>query len=401
MEIPANPLELKAEADPLEASFDSLLAAEEHEERIAALETGLDGVKSDVDAIRAESATMRERIERLARTGSRPSLGGGEGKAPETKSFVDQYLRRGLETGIKSFTAATGADGGFAVPREIDALIARTLADISPIRSIAQVVQTGTAGYRKLVTTGGTPSGWVSETAARPETDTPAFAEIAPPSGELYANPAASQAMLDDAAFDVESWLAGEIAEEFARAEGAAFVNGSGTNRPRGFLNGTPTPQDDAVRAFGTLQYVASGADGNFASVSPEDRLVDLVHALRPAYRQGASFVMNSSTLARIRKMKSDDGAFLWQPSLAAGQPATLLGYPVVEAEDMPDIAANSLSIAFGNFRAGYLIAERSATTILRDPFTNKPFVHFYATKRIGGQVMNSEAIKLMKFAAS
>ena len=401
MEIPANPLELKAEADPLEASFDSLLAAEEHEERIAALETGLDGVKSDVDAIRAESATMRERIERLARTGSRPSLGGGEGKAPETKSFVDQYLRRGLETGIKSFTAATGADGGFAVPREIDALIARTLADISPIRSIAQVVQTGTAGYRKLVTTGGTPSGWVSETAARPETDTPAFAEIAPPSGELYANPAASQAMLDDAAFDVESWLAGEIAEEFARAEGAAFVNGSGTNRPRGFLNGTPTPQDDAVRAFGTLQYVASGADGNFASVSPEDRLVDLVHALRPAYRQGASFVMNSSTLARIRKMKSDDGAFLWQPSLAAGQPATLLGYPVVEAEDMPDIAANSLSIAFGNFRAGYLIAERSATTILGDPFTNKPFVHFYATKRIGGQVMNSEAIKLMKFAAS
>lgn len=154
-------------------------------------------------------------------------------------------------------------------------------------------------------------------------------------------------------------------------------------------------------RAFGVLQYVAAGADGGFASTDPQDRLVDLVHALRPAYRQGASFVMNSSTLARIRKMKSDDGAFLWQPSLAAGQPATLLGYPVVEAEDMPDIASNSLSIAFGNFRAGYLIAERSATTILRDPFTNKPFVHFYATKRIGGQVMNAQAIKLMKFAAS
>ena len=399
MDIPVNPLEMKAEADPLEASFDSLLAAEEHEERIAALETGLDGVKSDVDAIRAESATMRERIERIARTGARPSLGSGEGKAPETKSFVDQYLRRGLETGIKSFTAATGADGGFAVPREIDALIARTLTDISPIRSIAQVVQTGTAGYRKLVTTGGTPSGWVSETAARPETDTPSFAEIAPPSGELYANPAASQAMLDDAAFDVEAWLAGEIAEEFARAEGAAFIHGNGTNRPRGFLTGTPTPQDDAARAFGTLQYVASGADGNFASVSPENRLIDLVHALRPAYRQGASFVMNSSTLARIRKMKSDDGAFLWQPSLAAGQPATLLGYPVVEAEDMPDIAAGTYPIAFGNFRHGYLIAERSATQVLRDPFTNKPFVHFYATKRVGGQVLDSNAIKLLKIA--
>ena len=385
MEMSPNPLEFKADADPLEASFDAILNAEEHGERIAALESGLDIVRNDVDAIKAEGATMRDRIERLTRSSGRPPLGGGEAKAPETKSFA----------------ATTGPDGGYAVPREIDALIARTLADISPIRAIAQVVQTGTAGYRKLVTTGGTPSGWVSEVAGRPETDTPVFAEIAPPSGELYANPAASQAMLDDAAFDVESWLAGEIAEEFARAEGAAFITGTGTNQPRGFLAGTPTPQDDAARAFGVLQYVAAGADGNFASTDPQDRLVDLVHALRPAYRQGASFVMNSSTLARIRKMKSDDGAFLWQPSLAAGQPATLLGYPVVEAEDMPDIAANSLSIAFGNFRAGYLIAERTETNILRDPFTNKPFVHFYATKRIGGQVMNAEAIKLMKFAAS
>ena len=398
MEIPANPLELKAEADPLEASFDSLLAAEEHEERIAALETGLDGVKSDVDAIRAESATMRERIERLARTGSRPSLGGGEGKAPETKSFVDQYLRRGLETGIKSFTAATGADGGFAVPREIDALIARTLADISPIRSIAQVVQTGTAGYRKLVTTGGTPSGWVSETAARPETDTPAFAEIAPPSGELYANPAASQAMLDDAGFDLESWLASEIGQEFARAEGAAFINGSGVNQPRGFLTAPMAEEFDEDRPFGTLQYIASGDAGGFGA-EPDAMLIDLVHSLKAGHRQGASFVMNSATLAEVRKLKTANGAFLWQPGMVDGQPDRLLGYPVVEAEDMPDIAAGTCPIAFGNFRHGYLIAERSATQVLRDPFTNKPFVHFYATKRVGGQVLDSNAIKLLKIA--
>ena len=158
------------------------------------------------------------------------------------------------------------------------------------------------------------------------------------------------------------------------------------------------TDESDDVRAFGSLQYVPSGAAGSFAS---EDVLVDLVHTLRPAYRQGASFVMNSATLAQIRKFKTADGAFLWQPSLASGQPATLLGYPVVEAEDMPDIAADSLAIAFGNFRAGYLIAERRATHILRDPFTNKPFVHFYATRRVGGQLMNSEAIKLMQFSAS
>lgn len=156
----------------------------------------------------------------------------------------------------------------------------------------------------------------------------------------------------------------------------------------------------DATRAFGTLQHVASGAAGAFAA-NPEEKLIDLIQSLRPPYRQGAVFVMNSATQARIRKFKSSDGAFLWQPGIAAGQPSTLLGYPVVEAEDMPDIAANSLSIAFGNFKAGYLIAERGETQVLRDPYSNKPFVHFYAVKRIGGAVSNSEAIKLLKFAAA
>ncbi|PHR13571.1 MAG: phage major capsid protein [Sphingopyxis sp.] len=386
---PENPLETKA--DPLEASFDAVLIAEEteqHGQAIAALRGDVDGLKGQVDAI--------------GKVAARPALDGAKGmpSSPAAQDFVAKYLRRGEQAGVelKSFSGASGPEGGFAVPQEIDALIGATLKDISPIRSIATVVQTGTAGYRKLVTTGGTPSGWVSETAGRPETDTPDFNEIAPPSGELYANPAASQAMLDDAAFDVESWLADEIAREFARAEGAAFISGSGVNQPGGFLNAAVTDESDDVRAFGSLQYVPSGAAGSFAS---EDVLVDLVHTLRPAYRQGAAFVMNSATLAQIRKFKTADGAFLWQPSLASGQPATLLGYPVVEAEDMPDIAADSLAIAFGNFRAGYLIAERRATHILRDPFTNKPFVHFYATKRVGGQLMNSEAIKLMQFSAS
>ena len=201
--------------------------------------------------------------------------------------------------------------------------------------------------------------------------------------GELFANPSASQAMLDDAAFDVEEWLAGEIAAEFASAEGAAFVGGSGVNRPKGFLQQPVAATADATRPFGTLQYLPTGTAGDFGA-NGQERLVDLVQSLRPGYRQGAVFVMNAATLARIRKFKTSDGAFLWQPSLAAGQPATLLGYPVVEAEDMPDVAAGSLSIAFGNFRLGYLIAERSETAILRDPYSNKPFVGFYATKRIG-----------------
>lgn len=341
-------------------------------------------------------------VEKGGIVSARPALSGARDEGSETRrAFVDGFLRRGQDVELKSFSGAADADGGFAVPREIDALIDSTLKAVSPIRAIANVVQVGSAGYRKLVTAGGTPSGWVAETAARAETDTPDFHEIAPPMGELYANPAASQAMLDDAAFDVESWLAAEISTEFARAEGAAFVGGSGVNRPKGFLTGTVTDEADGVRAFGALQYVASGAAGAFAASNPQDKLIDLIQSLRSSYRQGACFVMNSSTLARIRKFKTTDGAFLWQPGLVSGQPDTLLGYPVVEAEDMPDIAANSLSIAFGNFKAGYLIAERPATQILRDPYSHKPFVHFYATRRVGGAVTNSEAIKLMKFAAS
>jgi HK97 family phage major capsid protein len=290
------------------------------------------------------------------------------------------------------------AEGGYAVPRQIDEVISATLLRMSPIRSIAQVVQVGSAGYRKLITTGGTPSGWVSETGARPITATPTFVEIAPPAGDLYANPAASQAMLDDAGFDLEAWLAGEIAVEFARAEGAAFVNGSGTNQPRGLLGAPTSAAADAIRPFGTLQFIATG-NASTLGTNPADKLIDLVHALQAGHRQGASWVMNAATLAEVRKLKAADGSFLWQPGIAQGQPDRLIGYPVVEAADMPDIAANAFPIAFGNFRTGYLIAERSATTILRDPFTNKPFVHFYAVKRVGGQVLDSEAIKLLKIS--
>ena len=368
--------------DPAEASFDIVERQDKTEADVAAL-------RSDVDEVKA-------RVDKIGRAAARPAIGGTDGAAPEVKGFVDSYLRRGATSEYKSISGAVPSDGGYAVPRQIDAMIARELTEISPIRAIAQVVQTGSAGYRKLVSTGGTASGWVSETAGRPETDTPNFAEIAPPTGELYANPAASQAMLDDAGFDLESWLASEIAMEFARAEGAAFVGGNGTKQPMGFLSAPVSTSEDGARSFGTLQYVGSG-DADGFDANPDARLIDLVHTLKAGHRQGASFVMNSATLAEVRKLKTADGAFLWQPGLVEGQPDRLLGYPVVEAEDMPDIAAGEYPIAFGNFRHGYLIAERSATQVLRDPFTNKPFVHFYATKRVGGQVLDSNAIKLLK----
>jgi HK97 family phage major capsid protein len=300
----------------------------------------------------------------------------------------------------KAATINPPAKGGLGVPLEIDAVINRVLLAASPIRSIAQVVDIGSANYRRLITTSGIVSGWVSETQARPETETPNFSEIAPPMGELYANPAASQAMLDDAGFNVENWLGEEIGREFARAEGVAFVTGDAVNKPRGFLSVPNAATTDTARPFGTLQFITSGAAGNFAATNPQDRLIDMVHALASPYRQGAVWVMNSATLARIRKFKTSDGAFIWQPGLGVDQPQTLLGYRVVEVDAMPDVAADSLSIGFGNFQAGYLISQRAETTVLKDPYSNKPYVHFYATRRVGGTVLDSRAIKLMRFSA-
>ncbi|HEY6815914.1 MAG TPA: phage major capsid protein [Croceibacterium sp.] len=375
-------MDIDNDTDALDASFD-LVARQD------AAEAAIEGLRDDVDG-------LKERVDRLGR-GPRAPIGGGE--SLEKKGFVDGYLRHGRESEVKSIQGTVPADGGYAVPREIDAAIGRQLIDVSPIRRIALVVQTGTAGYRKLFATGNTGSGWVSETAGRPETATPKFEEIAPPGGDLYANPAASQAMLDDAAFDLEAWLAREIATEFARAEGAAFVSGSGVNRPAGFLTAAKSTALDAVRPFGTLQYLGSGDADGFGD-SMETKLIDLAHALKAGHRQGASWVMNAATVAAVRKLRATDGTFLWQPGLTEGAPDRLLGYPVVEAEDMPDVGAGAFPIAFGNFKAGYLIAERSATTILRDPFTNKPFVHFYATRRVGGQVLDSAAIKLLKIEA-
>ena len=367
----------------LDASFDIVARQDAADQALGAL-------RSDVEEVKG-------RLERAARQ-ARPELGGAAAVSPELKGFVDGYLRLGRTAELKSVTGAVATDGGFAVPREIDAMIAAQLKTISPIRSVAQVVQTGTAGYRKLITNSTANSGWVSETGTRPETLTSKFNEIVPPMGELYANPSASQAMLDDTAFDLEAWLADEIATEFARAEGAAFINGSGTNQPKGFLQQPTALTADAVRAFGTLQHTVTGNAAGF-DTAPELKLIDLVHSLRAGHRQGAVFVMNTKTLATVRKFKAADGNFLWQPGIFENAPARLLGYPVIEAEDMPDVAANALPIAFGNFRNGYIIAERKATSILRDPYTNKPYVNFYATKRIGGQVLDSDAIKLLKIS--
>ncbi|MEM6682211.1 MAG: phage major capsid protein [Pseudomonadota bacterium] len=387
-------LEIKAAVEALQGAFETF-----KQEQSAAQADPLHAQK--VDQISAHVGALQTRLDQLSAKASRPGLSSPElAPASDHKAqFINDFVRQGLD--VKSLNITTDSDGGSAVPEEIDNTVDTVLSDLSPVRSVSNVVRVGSANYKKLITLGHPASGWVGETAARPTTDTPQFQEIAPPYGELYANPAASQAMLDDARFDVEAWLAEELAQEFAVQEGAAFVSGNGTNKPKGFLDYTTSNAADDTRTFGSLQTVVTGSNGSFPASNPADKLLELVHSLRPAYRQNAVFMMNTQTLSEIRKFKDSDGAYLWRPGLADQMPATLLGYPVIEAEDMPAIANNAKAVVFGNFKRGYLIADRMATRILRDPYSNKPFVHFYATRRVGGAVVDSNAIKLLKFSAS
>lgn len=372
-------------------------------------ETKADAVvtAAETDDVREALAALRTEVKQdldafARRVVSAPPVAGRDGGA-RSSAFAESYLRKGVEAGFESkrLSVGVGGEGGLAIPMEIDQRIEAQLKQISPVRAIADVVKVGSSNFRKLVAAGGVASGWVAEAGARPETATPLFQEVMAPMGELYANPAATQAMLDDALFDVEGWLAREIAIEFARAEGVAFVTGSGTAQPKGFLTYPVATTGDATRPFGTVQYVPAGAAGAFVATNPQDRLVDLVHSLRTPYRQGAVWVMNSNTIAAVRKFKDSTGDFIWKHGLVEGQASTLLGYPVVEVDAMPDIAANSLSIGFGQFSSAYVVTERGETGVLRDPYSNKPFVHFYATRRVGGALVNSEALKLMRFSAS
>jgi HK97 family phage major capsid protein len=267
------------------------------------------------------------------------------------------------------------------------------------MREIATVRTVGAGVFMKPVSTAGVASGWVAETAARPETDPATLALLQFPSADLYASPAATQSLLDDALIDLDEWLAAEVEDAFAAQETQAFVNGDGVNKPKGFLNYPIVA--DASAVWGQLGYVASGAGGAFPPTSPTDRLIDLVYAPRAQFRPNGRFVMNRKTVSAVRKFKDADGNYIWQPAQRAGETASLLGYRVTEIETMPDIAANSAAIAFGDFQRGYLIVDRAGVRVLRDPYSAKPYVLFYTTKRVGGGVQNFDAIKVMRFSAS
>jgi HK97 family phage major capsid protein len=381
------------------------------------VKTALAGFVSDLNGFQAEiKSKLQEQEERLTmldhkshtigRPLTRPALSAMQEVDLSHKSAFTTYVRNGddealraLELEGKSMSAAVNGDGGYLVDPQTSEVIKSVLKSTASIRSIANVVNVEATSYDVLIDTTDLGSGWVSETGTLSETATPTIDRISIPLYELSALPKASQRLLDDSAFDIEGWLAARIADKFASAEASAFINGDGVDKPTGILNHTQVDNDSW--SWGSLGYVATGTDGGFDAANPADAIVELVYALGAQYRANGTFVMNSKTAGQVRKLKDADGRFLWSDSLAAGEPARLMGYPVLIAEDMPDIASDAEAIAFGDFAAGYTVAERPDLRILRDPFSAKPHVLFYATKRVGGDVSDFAAIKLLKFGTA
>lgn len=367
------------------AAADALL-----EEKVARIDQALVGAQAKLDRMMAQVR--------------RPQMSGEAveaASAPEAKAAFDGYLKTGSVAGleVKAGLSSGASSGGYVVPPETERAIERRLMAVSPMREICAVRTVASGVFRKPVSTAGVVAGWVAETAARPETDPATLALLEFPAADLYANPAATQALLDDAMVDLDEWLAGEVEDAFAAQETSAFVSGNGVNKPKGFLAYDTVA--DSAHEWGKIGYVASGAAGDFAASDPADKLIDLIYAPKAQYRASGRFVMNRKTVSAVRKFKDADGHYVWQPAQRLGETASLMGYPVTEIETMPDVAAGSLSVAFGDFQRGYLIVDRAGVRVLRDPFTAKPYVLFYTTKRVGGGVQNFDAIKVMKMAVS
>jgi len=408
-------VETKSSSHDVAGAFEDFARAFEafkdtNDTRLGEIETRLSGdVVTDEKLIRIDAAldAAQKRLDRFALDRSRPPLA-SPGDAPrdpaqaEHKTAFRAYMRSGEATGLKrleekALSAGSGPDGGYLVPETVEREVLQRLAAVSPIRAISSVRVISGGQYKRAFSITGPASGWVGETAARPETAASKLSEMSFPAMELYAMPAATQTLLDDSIVDIDRWIADEVESAFAEQESAAFIHGDGVNKPKGFLS-APTVEDE-IWEWGRLGTVQTGG-ATFPAANPSDVLVELIYALKAGYRQNASFVMNRKTQSAIRKFKDAQGQYLWAPPASLGQAATLMGFPVVEAEDMPDIAANARAVAFGDFKRGYLVVDRAGLRILRDPYSAKPYVLFYTTKRVGGGVQDYAAIKLLNFAA-
>lgn len=316
------------------------------------------------------------------------------------KAAFDTFVRKGEQAmsaeEIKALSVGSDPDGGYLVNPDMSGRIVQKVFETSPMRAYASIQVISSDALEGVYDLNEASYGWVGETDTRAETATPQVGKWRIPVYEMYAAPRATQKLLDDSSINMEAWLAAKVADKFARVESSAFVNGNGVNAPRGFLtyaSGTTLP--------GTIEQVKTGANGAFlaAASSPADCLINALYSLKANYRANATWFMNRATAKLVRYLKDTTGQYLWQPSLQAGAPASLLGYPVAAFEDMPDPATGSLSIAVGDMREAYQIVDRIGIRTLRDPYTAKPYVIFYSTKRVGGDVVNFEAIKLVNFA--
>jgi HK97 family phage major capsid protein len=370
-------------------------------------------IDAKVDKINDSVTALQAAIDDLNKKLAAAQLAGGDGdpkNSPERKAYAAKFnnaFRRGGGSNIDAelhdlavkaaMTTQSDPDGGWMVTSEMEKTIDRILMNVSAMRGLAQVQPISAEEYKKLVSQGGAIGGWAGETDVRTATANAKLAEIVVEAMELWANPFASQKLLDDASVDLGQWMGDEVSITFAEQEGSAFINGNGVKKPRGILS-YPTVAD-ANYAWGKIGFIGTGGAGFAADPGGLDTLIDATYALKKGYRIGSSWLANRKTIGSVRKFKDDQGRYQWEPSSQVGQPPTLLGYPVEDDDNMPDVGAGAFPVAFGDFRRGYLIVDRMGIRVLRDPYTNKPHVGFYTTKRVGGGVQNFEAIKLVKCA--
>ena len=394
--------EARAAMHELMAAFEAFKGA--NDARLAEIEKKASAdtlLEEKVARIDAAVAGAQARLDRVVSEARRPAMEGAVVAAPEAKAAWDAYLRSGAASSLietKAGLDSGSGSGGLIAPAETERLVERRLMAASPMREISTVRTVASGVFRKPVSTDGVEAGWAAETAPRPETEGANLSLLEFPSAELYASPAATQTLLDDAFMSLDEWLAGEIEDAFAAQETEAFVNGDGVNKPKGFLTYPTVANDDAE--WGEIGHVVTGAAGAFGE-TPVDRLIDLIYAPKAKYRANGRFVMNRRTASAIRKFRDADDNYVWSPATQPGATSSLLGYPVTEIEETPDIGADAMAVAFGDFRRGYLIVDRAGLSVLRDPYSAKPYVLFYTTKRVGGGVQDFDAIKVLKFAES
>ena len=402
-------------SEEVAAAFDEFMRAFEafkatNDDRLGQIEKRLSADVLTIEKLDRINSAIDEHkaiVDELVLKSARPQLSVSAFRTPSVrqhKAAFEAYMRHGEAHGLhsleeKALSVGSGPDGGYLVPSETEAAVIRGVKQISPIRAISGNRVVSASVYKKPFAITGPATGWVAETAARPETNSPTLAELSFPTMELYAMPSATKTLLDDSAVNIDEWLAEEIRLAFAQQEGTAFVSGNGTNRPKGFIDYTKVA--NGSWSWGNIGYVATGTAGAFDAANPSDDLISLIYTLKSEYRANAHWVMNRATQSTIRRFRDADGNYIWQPAERADLAPTLMGYPIAETEDMPNIATDSYSLAFGDFLRGYLVVDRAGIRVLRDPYSAKPYVLFYTTKRVGGGVQDFDAIKLLKFGTS